>query len=67
MKTVNHFGPDLLTNSEIHRNTEFGRIWCVFNITRKLMKEHSEEILKCGMPGIFITIMEEVDVGQCPS
>ena len=34
-----------LTNSEIYKNTKFEFFWSVFNITRKLIKEHSEEIL----------------------
>ena len=34
-----------LTNSEFYKNTKFEIFWSVFNITRKLIKEHSEEIL----------------------
>ena len=49
IEAATHLGPDFLTNSEIYKNTEFENIWSVFNITRKLIKEHSEEILnvKC--------------------
>ena len=32
-------------NSEMFKNTEFEKIWSVFDITQKLIKEHSEEIL----------------------
>ena len=45
MKAAIHLGPDFLTNSEIHKNTKFENIWSVVNISRKLIKEHSEEIL----------------------
>ena len=45
MKAAIHFGPDFLTNSEVHKNTKFENIWSVFNITQKLIKEHSQEIL----------------------
>ena len=64
MKDAIHLSPDFLTNSEIYKNTKFENIRSVFNITRKLIREHSEEILICGMPGIFITIMDEINVGQ---
>ena len=45
IKAATHLGPDFLTNSEVYKNTKFENIWSVFNITRKLIKEHSEEIL----------------------
>ena len=32
-------------NSDIYKNTKIDNIWSVLNITRKLMKEHSEEVL----------------------
>ena len=49
MKADIHHGPNYLSNSEIHKNTEFEDIESVFNITQKLVREHSEEILyvKC--------------------
>ena len=50
MKAAIHFGPDFLTNSEIYTNTKFENIWSVSNSTRKLMKEHSEEILNVECP-----------------
>ena len=43
MKAAIHLGPDLLTNSKVYKNTKFENIWSVFNITRKLIKEQSEE------------------------
>ena len=46
MKAAIHLGSDFLTNSEIYKNTKFEKNWSVFNITEKLIKEHSEEILK---------------------
>ena len=45
MKAANHLGPYFLMNSEVYKNTRFENIDNVFNITQKLMKEHSEEIL----------------------
>ena len=44
-KTAIHLGPDFLLNSEIYKSTKFENIENVFNITQKLRKEHSEEIL----------------------
>ena len=33
MKADIDLGPDVLTNSEIYKNTKFENIWSVFNIT----------------------------------
>ena len=59
MKAAIHLGPDFLMNSEIYKNTEFENVWSVFNIIRKLIKEHSEETLN--------TVMDEVNIGQWSS
>ena len=45
MKAAIHLGPKYLANSEIHKNTKFDEIDSLFNITQKLVMEHSEEIL----------------------
>ena len=45
MKAAIHVGPNYVSNSEIYKNTKFEDIESVFNITEKLVKEHSEEIL----------------------
>ena len=45
MKAAIHFGPDFLTNSEVYKNTKFEKIWSVFNMTQKLIKDHAEGIL----------------------
>ena len=45
MKAAIHLGQDFLENSEIYKNTKFENIENVFNITQKLLKEHSEEIM----------------------
>ena len=45
MEAAIHLCPDLFTNSEIYKNTKIEDIWSVFNITQKLTKVHSEEIL----------------------
>ena len=49
MKAAIHLGPNFKSNSEIYKNTKFEDIESVFNITQKLVREHSEEILnvKC--------------------
>ena len=49
MKEAIHVGPGFLTNSKIYKNTKFENIWSEFNITQKLVIEHSEEIMnvKC--------------------
>ena len=36
---------DFLTTSEVHKNKKREYIWSVFNIFRKLIEEHSDEIL----------------------
>ena len=45
MKAAIHLGPNNLANLEVYKNTNFEEIECVFNITQKLILEHSEEIL----------------------
>ena len=49
MKADIHLGSNYLTNSEIYKNTKFEEIESLFNITQKLVMEHSEGILnvKC--------------------
>ena len=49
MKYAIRLGPSYLSNSQIYKNTKFEEIERAFNMTRKLVKEHSEEILnvKC--------------------
>ena len=49
MEAAIHLGPNYLANSEIYKNTKFEEIESLFNITEKLVMEHSEEILtvKC--------------------
>ena len=49
MKAAIHLGPNYVSSSEIYKNTAFEDVESVFNITQKLVMEHSEEILnlKC--------------------
>ena len=49
MKAAIHLRPNYLRNSEINKNAKFEEIESLFNITEKLVMEHSEEILtvKC--------------------
>ena len=55
---------DEFGNLQEHNSRIF---WVYFNMTQKLMKEHPEEILSVEMPGIFITIMDEINIGQWSS
>ena len=61
-KAATHLGPDFPVNSEIYKNTRFENVENVFHITQKLIKDHSEEILI--LRGLFISIMDEIDIGQ---
>ena len=45
MKAAIHLGPNYLANLEVYKNTNFEEIGSLFNITQKLILEHSEEIL----------------------
>ena len=45
MKAAIHLGPNYLTNLEVYKNTNFDENPISFNITPKLILEHSEEIL----------------------
>ena len=45
MKAAIHLGPDFLENSEIYKNTRVENIKNVFNISQKLLREHSEKNL----------------------
>ena len=49
MKAAIHLGPNFLSNSEIYKSTKFEDIETVCNITQKLLREHSEDLLnvKC--------------------
>ena len=62
MKAAIHLGPDYLTNSEICRNTNFEEIESLFNITQKLIMEHSEENSECKMAGKFISDLDEIRI-----
>ena len=45
MKAAIHLGPNYLANLEFYKNTNFEESQSLFNITQKLILEHSEEIL----------------------
>ena len=44
MKAAIHLGPNYLANLEVYKNTNFEEIQSLFDITQKLILEHSEEI-----------------------
>ena len=45
MKAAIHLGPNYLETSEVYKNTYFEEIQSLFNVTQKLILEHSEETL----------------------
>ena len=45
LKAAIHLGPNYLANLEVYKNTNFEEIESLFNVTQKLILEHSEEIL----------------------
>ena len=45
MKAAIHLGPNYLANLEVYKNTNFEEIPSLFNITQRLILQHSEEIL----------------------
>ena len=45
MKAAIHLGPNYLANLEVFKNPNFEEIQILFNITQKLILQHSEEIL----------------------
>ena len=64
MKADIHLGPSYVSNSEIYKNTKFVDTESVFNITQKLVKEHSEKKSECEMLGVFITFFGEIGFSQ---
>ena len=63
MKAAIHLGPEFSKNSEMYKNTGFENIENVFNITQKLIEEHSEELLSEKL-GLHITIVDEINTVQ---
>ena len=45
MKAAIHLGPNYTENLEVYKNSNFEEIQNLFNITQKLVLEHSEGIL----------------------
>ena len=45
MKAAIHLGPNSLANLEVYKNTNSEEIQSLFNITQKLVSDHSSEIL----------------------
>ena len=59
MKAAIYLRPDFQKNSEIYKNTSFENFWSVFNITEKLVKEDSGEILNVRrLEHLFITAVK---------
>ena len=42
MKAAVHLGPNCLVNLEVYKNMNFEEVESFFNITQKLMPEHSD-------------------------
>ena len=53
--------PRFEENSKIYKYMKFENIENVFNITQKLIKEQSEEILNAGLP---VTLMDKINTLQ---
>ena len=63
MKAAIHLGPNYLANFEVHKNTNFEEIQSFFNITEKLILEHSEEILNVNtINSTFPSILDEISI-----
>ena len=56
MKAAIHLRPNYLANLEVYKNTNFVEIGSLFNVTHKLVLEHSEEILSVK------PLMDEISV-----
>ena len=66
MTAAIHLGPDSLTKSETTRTQNSRK----FGVCSKLLGSWTGtfwRISECGMPGIFITIMNEINIGQWSS
>ena len=61
MKAAIHLGPNCLANLEVYKNKNLEEIQSLFNITQKLMLEHSEEILNVNTIH-SISILDEMSV-----
>ena len=61
MQAAIHLGPDSLENSEICKNTRFENIENVFNITQNFFERTFWRNSECEKPGLFITIMDEIN------
>ena len=62
MKAAILLGPDFLMNSDICKDTKFDNIENVFNITQKFINRTFRRNSECGMPGIFISLMDEISI-----
>ena len=67
MKAAIHLGPNYLANLEVYNNTNFQEIQSLFNITQKLILEHSEDILNVNNDWKRISLMDEIDIGSWSS
>ena len=62
MKAAIHLGPDYLQKSEVYKNTSFEEIQSLFNITLKLILEHSGEILNVHTIEKYVSLMVKIDI-----
>ena len=61
MKAAIHLGPNYLANLEIYKNTNFEEIQRIFNITQKLISEHSEDS-ECTYDSQLFSILDEISL-----
>ena len=52
---------------ENYKNTQFEDIESVFNITQKMVREHSERNSECEVRGVFIAFLGEIGISQWSS
>ena len=64
MKAAIHLGPNCLVNLEVYKNANFEEIQRLFNITQKLIMEHSEEILIMNTIEKRISFVDEINIGS---
>ena len=63
MKAAIHLGPNDTDNLEVCKNTNCEEIQNLFNVTQKLVLEHSEGILNVNMiESTYISFMDEIDI-----
>ena len=64
MKAAIHFVPDFLTNLEVYTKNKILKIFGSYSTLRRSWQGTFWRYSECGRPQKFITVMDEVDIGQ---